>query len=659
VKQEGISKTLTVKRERCFALFHGYSTTSSTSNGNCLTLLFYVEPSKRHTCWKTLEKEKSNVDKSLIMKNNTESLLRLITKNKIDLVSPILKRLILLITIVIWTFSLVYITYNFVNTSKKTFIYFEDLKIINEIEEEFNKTHLNQSFENYNNTGVTKYYDADSYYLKFTKLSFYNGNGFVPELVQINLDNAKKELGENPILLFFKNNLFLVISINFLYLLLINLIFWLKFGENHIEKPDYLSNEIDSKFHFFQKSLSKNHFKYYIIEGEKQSAPLSFEQLKEKEINEETLVWRNGLKEWMPAKSIKEIHSIINYTPPPLSINDGIDKNPKRKIDISKMIVKSIGILCVIWFIIAICFKIFNPQILEVGRKFVNTYSPTESGVSAIDDFSKEYQLNNNDLYTQTFDPEKGVVRMVFGEEKTGLVSSLMAKLKTKADGGNQNFSETDLDLLIQLGKKMGIKVINPQTQDAASAQLNTFEIALYKKAKEIVPQLKQQGTLGKYKEQIQQISAFEGTVETTLNQRKKLDQIQSRIAEVVLDANGNIKDAYKDNITYTGETLSGIPTFDLSKLTEAQKNGLKAYVGDWKIQPVQNQVNISTSYGGPQNNKVLNDSKTDTTKNSFNDIEGNLNNESSKTPTNKSASKNIKKKKSTNQNVEPDLFMH
>lgn len=57
---------------------------------------------------------------------------------------------------------------------------------------------------------------------------------------------------------------------------------------------------------------------YYIIENNFQSEPLSFEQLKERKINEETLVWRKGITDWSKAKDLKELHHIILFTPPPI-----------------------------------------------------------------------------------------------------------------------------------------------------------------------------------------------------------------------------------------------------------------------------------------------------------------------------------------------------
>jgi hypothetical protein len=156
---------------------------------------------------------------------NIEIILQIITKSKIDLLSPIAKRLIRSLSILIWLCSISFISYNLIIKISQTATYYKDLQIINEIEEEFDNNPY-QVDEN----RISRYHDADSYYMKFTKLSFYNGDGFIPELVKINLDIAKKQLGVNPILLFLYHDFLLTTLINILYLLLLKYIFWLKFG---------------------------------------------------------------------------------------------------------------------------------------------------------------------------------------------------------------------------------------------------------------------------------------------------------------------------------------------------------------------------------------------------------------------------------------------
>lgn len=73
-----------------------------------------------------------------------------------------------------------------------------------------------------------------------------------------------------------------------------------------------------------------NENKYYIVENGKESEPMTYEQLKEKKITENTLVWRNGLEKWVKAKDLKEINNLIIFKPPPIPID--ISESIKNRI---------------------------------------------------------------------------------------------------------------------------------------------------------------------------------------------------------------------------------------------------------------------------------------------------------------------------------------
>lgn len=57
---------------------------------------------------------------------------------------------------------------------------------------------------------------------------------------------------------------------------------------------------------------------YFYSDGEKQKGPFTFEQLKNENIDKDTLVWFEGLTDWKPVKEIKELGDILQLTPPPI-----------------------------------------------------------------------------------------------------------------------------------------------------------------------------------------------------------------------------------------------------------------------------------------------------------------------------------------------------
>jgi hypothetical protein len=100
-----------------------------------------------------------------------------------------------------------------------------------------------------------------------------------------------------------------------------------------------------------------NHNYYLVVEGKK-SDPLTFDQLKEKKIDEDDLVWRKGLNHWVKAKELEELSEIIEFNPPPIPLEvDSTQiksKNSSSKINKNKGIVVIIGILLAIFiFLIA------------------------------------------------------------------------------------------------------------------------------------------------------------------------------------------------------------------------------------------------------------------------------------------------------------------
>ncbi len=56
---------------------------------------------------------------------------------------------------------------------------------------------------------------------------------------------------------------------------------------------------------------------YYLHDGQNQLGPFSPDELKEKSINMETFVWKEGMTDWVKAKEIPELSALLINTPPP------------------------------------------------------------------------------------------------------------------------------------------------------------------------------------------------------------------------------------------------------------------------------------------------------------------------------------------------------
>lgn len=57
---------------------------------------------------------------------------------------------------------------------------------------------------------------------------------------------------------------------------------------------------------------------YYLVENGKQSEPYNFEQIREKRIKANDLIWRIGLDNWVEASQLNEIRNILVFNAPPI-----------------------------------------------------------------------------------------------------------------------------------------------------------------------------------------------------------------------------------------------------------------------------------------------------------------------------------------------------
>lgn len=62
--------------------------------------------------------------------------------------------------------------------------------------------------------------------------------------------------------------------------------------------------------------------KYFYSDGKEKKGPFSFEEMKNEVINQDTLIWYEGLGDWTSIKEIKEFEEILQLSPPPINIKD-------------------------------------------------------------------------------------------------------------------------------------------------------------------------------------------------------------------------------------------------------------------------------------------------------------------------------------------------
>lgn len=59
--------------------------------------------------------------------------------------------------------------------------------------------------------------------------------------------------------------------------------------------------------------------KYFLHDGSQQAGPFDIEELKSKNLNQDTPIWFEGLEEWTTINKVDELKEIITVTPPPFA----------------------------------------------------------------------------------------------------------------------------------------------------------------------------------------------------------------------------------------------------------------------------------------------------------------------------------------------------
>jgi hypothetical protein len=206
--------------------------------------------------------------------------------------------------------------------------------------------------------------------------------------------------------------------------------------------------------------------------------------------------------------------------------------------------------------------------------------SQTTASLPAVDALAESLTTTRNELFSDAFDPKEGALNIVVGGDNSGKYYSVMDKLKRIAGGSNEKLTEQEGKLYGSLAKKLGLEhAYDPKTPQLAQSMLESFALGVYGKAKKIIPILAKQGSVQEYKQQIYALNNLMGKFDQVFTQREQLDKNYENIAKTITDSEGNIKETYKDKVKITGRTQSGYPIFDLSKLSEAEKNGLSLKV--------------------------------------------------------------------------------
>src|SRR5215213_5863537 len=94
--------------------------------------------------------------------------------------------------------------------------------------------------------------------------------------------------------------------------------------KNHQEKkPDH--TQYSPHFHCYIASTPDPMKVYYLYDGKQQNGPYSLEELKDKSLNQNTLVWTDQLNDWTKAGDIEALKPLFTQ---PVAKSKGIPPPP-------------------------------------------------------------------------------------------------------------------------------------------------------------------------------------------------------------------------------------------------------------------------------------------------------------------------------------------
>jgi hypothetical protein len=82
---------------------------------------------------------------------------------------------------------------------------------------------------------------------------------------------------------------------------------------------------------------------YYLNQASQQVGPVDIEGLKQAAITPQTLVWKEGMKEWLPANTVAELQHLFAPTPAPPPVPPAVNHNRKKV-----MVIAAAGLLVII-----------------------------------------------------------------------------------------------------------------------------------------------------------------------------------------------------------------------------------------------------------------------------------------------------------------------
>jgi len=205
--------------------------------------------------------------------------------------------------------------------------------------------------------------------------------------------------------------------------------------------------------------------------------------------------------------------------------------------------------------------------------------APGEEGANytGVEALEASYDKTKGDLYNKVFAAEKGIVNLALAKNSDyGKYVPTIAKVRKMSEGQNVVLNDQDKRALVEYYNKVGgtdmNQVATPQNAAEAAALVDNLVMQTYDFASNKLSMYKKSG---KSAEAQKYFPIFDGAfsdMRTLVQERKNINANYENIAK--LAQQDDMKEIFED-APIVGYTGSGSPIYDLSGLSEAERNFL------------------------------------------------------------------------------------
>jgi len=218
--------------------------------------------------------------------------------------------------------------------------------------------------------------------------------------------------------------------------------------------------------------------KYYLLENEKRIGPFEINELIEKGIEHETLVWGEGMEEWANAENVEEINSKL---PPKLPKSSKIDNSKEQSKTYN--VLRYAVLIIIVLFLTGIAIQYFENQSSSYNRYGGENDSPSyEERVQSVEELEKEaplsylsttgnyrknllgtkYKVNLNIVNTATIASYKDItIRFSFRSKTDTELSSIQKTFYEVAKAGSSKSFKVKLDIPYKEVSKLDWEITN------------------------------------------------------------------------------------------------------------------------------------------------------------------------------------------------------